>query len=557
LNTTNDPENQPSADPVENRDTRSAWIYHDGTKHPDGPLMDPYHRFDPSRQPLLFKIYKDLPALPLPQISTRAEMAGIPALAAISGGMEPAAARPDVPEQLGLIPALDLPLIARLLFFSAGITKVVEYPPPWGPIPFRAAACTGALYHIEIYLVCGAGPGTASGRPDRRTGAPGLEAGVYHFDPQEFALRMLRRGDYRQALAEASGQEPGVSLSPAILVLSDVVWRNAVKYQAREYRHAFWDSGTILANLLAVAAASRLPARLVTGFVDDQVSRLLDLDEKKELPLALVPVGDPGDPSQPYPGPMTPLHLAIVPYSSRETEFPAIRSMQRASSLPDAQAVAAWRSRLPERESPAPQGPLTTLQPLDAAEVPSEPIEKVILRRGSTRVFARRSISFRQLSTLLSVSLKGLNADFLATPEAMLSEAYLIVNAVEGLAPGAYVYHPSFQALELLKQGNFRTVAGNLALYQDLAADASVDIFLLANLPPILDALGNRGYRVAQLEASLAAGRMYLAAYAQGFGASGLTFYDDAVTGFFSPHAQGKSVMFLIALGEKQKRQKI
>ena len=44
-------------------------------------------------------------------------------------------------------------------------------------------------------------------------------------------------------------------------------------------------------------------------------------------------------------------------------------------------------------------------------------------------------------------------------------------------------------------------------------------------------------------------GRLYLAAYALRFGATGLTFLDDEVTEFFSPHAEGKSVMFLTALG--------
>lgn len=106
----------------------------------------------------------------------------------------------------------------------------------------------------------------------------------------------------------------------------------------------------------------------------------------------------------------------------------------------------------------------------------------------------------------------------------------------------------------LLKLGDFREQSGYLGLDQDLAADASVNIFLLANLPPILERLGNRGYRAAQFNASIAAGRIYLAAYAQHFGATGLTFYDDAVVDFFSPHAQGKSVMFLIALGHKAGR---
>ena len=65
----------------------------------------------------------------------------------------------------------------------------------------------------------------------------------------------------------------------------------------------------------------------------------------------------------------------------------------------------------------------------------------------------------------------------------------------------------------------------------------------------VLRQLGNRGYRAAQLEGGITGGRMYLAAYAQRFGATGLTFFDDEVTEFFSPHAAGKSVMFLVALG--------
>jgi hypothetical protein len=52
-----------------------------------------------------------------------------------------------------------------------------------------------------------------------------------------------------------------------------------------------------------------------------------------------------------------------------------------------------------------------------------------------------------------------------------------------------------------------------------------------------------------QLEAGILGGKMYLAAYAQRLGATGLTFFDDDVTGFFSPHAKDKSAIFLVALG--------
>jgi hypothetical protein len=59
-----------------------------------------------------------------------------------------------------------------------------------------------------------------------------------------------------------------------ILVSTSTFWRNAWKYRARAYRHAWWDDGTLLANLLALAAAERIPARVVLGFGDDDLNRL-------------------------------------------------------------------------------------------------------------------------------------------------------------------------------------------------------------------------------------------------------------------------------------------
>jgi hypothetical protein len=56
-----------------------------------------------------------------------------------------------------------------------------------------------------------------------------------------------------------------------------------------------------------------------------------------------------------------------------------------------------------------------------------------------------------------------------------------------------------------------------------------------------------------QLEAGIVGGRLYLGAYAQHLGATGLTFYDDDVTHFFSPHAEGKSAIFLVAVGKSAK----
>jgi SagB-type dehydrogenase family enzyme len=506
-----------------------ALEYHNGTKHPYGTLLDQQHRYQPGSEQRLFKIYKDLPPIPLPLDQAVQLTPGYSALQAIAGLHPP-----------GSVPALDLPVIAHLLHYSAGITKRIRYQEPWGEIPFRAAAATGALYHIELYLVC--------------SDLPGLEAGVYHYNPRDSALHRLRSGDYRNFLTAAAAGESHLANAPAALVLTDVFWRNAVKYQAREYRHAYWDSGTILANTLAMAASYGLPTKLLLGFVDEQVSRLLDLDPRRELVLELLSVGEGNPPPSSENPALEPLDLSIEPYSRFEQDLPAIRAVHTATALPHPKAAAAWRENPPRLIPTPPTGQQFPLKPLPEDVLPADPIEKVIRRRGSSRAFSRRSISLGQLSTIIEQSRPGLNADFNASPERTLTNLYLIANAVDDLPPGAYLYHPNLKALEQLKSGDFRDLAGYLALNQSLAADAAADIFFLADLPKILDKLGERGYRAAQLDGSIAAGRIYLSAYALGLGATGLTFFDDAVTEFFSPHAAGQSVMFLVAAGYPVKR---
>jgi nitroreductase len=198
-------------------------------------------------------------------------------------------------------------------------------------------------------------------------------------------------------------------------------------------------------------------------------------------------------------------------------------------------------------------GPVVPLQFLSDAEMPHDPIEQVILRRGSSRRFARTSISLPQLSNILHQATRGVPADFLPAAGSQLNNLYLIIHAVDGVAPGAYVLHRDLQVLECLKPGDFRIQAGYLGLEQALPADAAVDIFFLADLRAVFEAMGNRGYRAVQLEAGIIGGKLYLAAYAQRLGASGLTFYDDDVTRFFSPHAEGKSAIFLVAVGNSEK----
>jgi len=511
---------------MDNRDLAQARRYHDATKHSVASLHQEPHRLDWAIMPRPFKVYPDLPPIPLPRDLTTSAM---PALAAVA----------DTGTASGAgAPALDRHTLARLLHFTAGVLRRRTY--PGGEIFFRAAACTGALYHIDLYLVCGP--------------LPDLDPGVYHFGPHDAALRRLRAGDHRALVVAAAADEPALAGAPAILVFTSTFWRNAWKYRARAYRHCFWDAGTLLANLLALGAAAGLPLRLVLGFVDEEVNRLLDLDPAREVALGLVAVGQGGTlPAAPPPA-VTPLGLDTLPLSPREVDYPAIRTVHQASSLVTRAEVAAWRGALPPRTPPSASGPAVTLVPLPASEAVREPIETVILRRGSTRRFGHEPIGLGQLATILWSATRGVRADCLV-PGAPLADVHLIVNAVDGLAPGAYVFDRQAGALVLLRPGSFRREAGHLGLGQALPADAAACAYWLTDLSPVLDRFGNRGYRVAQLEAAIEAGKTYLAAYALGIGATGLTFFDDDVTAFFSPHAggkaDGKSVMFLMAFGRR------
>ena len=176
------------------------------------------------------------------------------------------------------------------------------------------------------------------------------------------------------------------------------------------------------------------------------------------------------------------------------------------------------------------------------------PLGETILRRGSTRRFARQGISFEQLSTILDASAADIPLDFLR-PKATLIDFYLIANAVRGLPEGAYFFDHSDSALEQLKQGQLRGMSAYLCLEQLLFGDASAVFFLMADLGHVVSSFGDRGYRAAQFEAGVRAGKIYLSSYSLGIGASGSTFYDDAVTEFFSPHAKGKSTMIAVGVG--------
>jgi SagB-type dehydrogenase family enzyme len=495
-----------------NSHTEVARRFHDATAHTPYSVRSSTHTLDWDIKPFAFKLYSELPAIPLPRAFDPIAVDTLVAL-------DPTRSVPAA--------ALTLARLAAVLYHSAGVTKKKTY--PGGEMLFRAAASTGALYQTEVYVAVGA--------------VAGLDAGLYHFCPGDFALRQLRAGDVRGALADAAA-DGAISRAAATIVLSAIYWRNTWKYQARGYRHLFWDSGTMLANLLAAAAALGQAPRVDTGFVDGDVNRLLGLDAHHESALELVVLGPDATPPAP-PIPVEDIRHDVMPLSSREIDYALLREALTASMLGSAADVRSWRAGMPASIVPSPPSP----EPAQHAPAPTlqagRTLGETVQRRGSTRRFSHASLSAAELTTTLFWSTRHWDAD---VPGGLV-DLFLVLNAIEGIPAGAYRYRAQAHALEPIKLGDYRRESGYLCLEQPLGAEAAAVIYFLAPLDRLLRVFGNRGYRLANLEAGFIGGRAYLAAYAQGFGASGLTFYDRQVVDFFAPASAGLDAVFVTALG--------
>jgi len=84
---------------------------------------------------------------------------------------------------------------------------------------------------------------------------------------------------------------------------------------------------------------------------------------------------------------------------------------------------------------------------------------------------------------------------------------------------------------------------------QEHPRDAAVNVFQLADLEGVVDALGDRGYRWAQLEAGIRAGRLQIGAFMRNWGAAASTFYDEETSALFETR---EAPMLMVAIGPRK-----
>jgi SagB-type dehydrogenase family enzyme len=375
---------------------------------------------------------------------------------------------------------LDGSVAGRLLDDAAGITRTRSFP-GLGTFHFRRYSSAGALYPLEAYVA-----------------APG---GLYAYDPVAPALARLAANDVRPALAAALAR-PEEAEAEAAVVVTGVLARTAWKYGERGFRHVWWDAGTMLANVLALAAARGLAPRLYTGFVDARLNELLAVDGRSEAALAVVALGERRGPrGEPVRGP------APAPKPTEQVAsgaWPLAERLRAAATLPDDAAVRAWRGDGRDAE------PVLPLPALRAA----------IARRTSVRRYAAGPIPRDELAELLRWAGGPLPAD---APSVVRMR--LAVAALDGLEPG--IYDEELRLVAKRPEDELRAAMGSAGMDQEHPRLAAVNVVLTGNLETITRRLGDRGYCWAQLEAGIRAGRLQVGAALRGWGAAAATFYDD------------------------------
>jgi SagB-type dehydrogenase family enzyme len=319
-------------------------------------------------------------------------------------------------------------------------------------------------------------------------GIPGLADGVHWYDPQTHAL--VRIG-------------PAPTGDVSTIVVTGVPWRTGWRYSERGYRHLYWDAGTLLAQQTALAASVGLAARLRTVFPDATVTELVGADGVHEFPLALLSLGD-GVPAIVPTGPATAGEIDRDP-----PEFGLITATQRAGD--GVELGEPWAAGAP----------------LSGDVPPSPMLDEVILRRGSTRrMDPGATVGTGVLDWALAAATRGIEF-----PQ------YVAVHGVEGREPG--LYDPGGRAVTT---GDLRAELRRICLDQGLGGDAAYVVISAADLSRVDD----RGYREAQLAAGLVEGRLHLAAYALGAGASGMTFLDSEIPGLLGT---GDAAMLFTCVG--------
>lgn len=146
----------------------------------------------------------------------------------------------------------------------------------------KAYPSGGARHPLECYLVA-------------KT-VDGIERGLYHYDPLEYAIRRVQVDNAAECIDAACVNKGGIVSASAVIVLTCRWLRHNWKYRyPRSYRMVLLELGHAVQAFNTVTCAYGLRAYHCPSILDDQLRALLALDDDcAEGPLYAIGIGRGG-----------------------------------------------------------------------------------------------------------------------------------------------------------------------------------------------------------------------------------------------------------------------
>ncbi|MEW5537610.1 nitroreductase family protein [Streptomyces cyaneofuscatus] len=409
----------------------------------------------------------------------------------------------------------DLPTLSGMLRDSYGLTGRrlgVQANTDLSALPFyplanwsRGSASGGGLYPVGVHWVSGpSGP---------------VPPGVHYYSTRHHAMQRLLTGDVSGEVRAALGEGAPGPATDQYLVLSIKFWQNSFKYNSFSFHAVSMDLGACLQTWRMWAAARGLAVEPALWFDEQRLAALLGADPQEEGIFAVVPLkwagyapGSDGSAAAP-----AAVRRKDVERSRTVLTFDALLRMQAATSA-DATARPAPGALAPAAAHPV--DPAATEVELPPARPLETDVRTALRDRRSSfgRFDAQQPVTRPQLAACLSAAVAGsrLGGD---TGEVRLAKLYAFVGHVEGLAPGSYAYDPERRSLRRVKEGRpGEFLQKNYFLANYNLEQAGAVLVPTVRTTAVLDAVGDRGYRLVNATIGAVAQSVYTAASAVDLG---------------------------------------
>jgi len=216
----------------------------------------------------------------------------------------------------------------------------------------------------------------------------------------------------------------------------------------------------------------------------------------------------------------------------------------------------------PPLELPAdPARPIIALPRPDALDIPPVDLRDAIEQRTSIRSYAREPLALEELGFLLwstqgVKTIHGSLATLRTVPSAGARhaiETFILVNDVEGLAPGMYRYLALSHRLQQTDTDPTLAIRATAACFDQQFLLRCGAIFLWTAVPYRMTwRYGERGYRDLHLDAGHVCQNLYLAAEAVGCGVCAIAaFDDDAMNDLLRINGIDQFLIYLATVGKR------